>query len=570
MTEAVATKRPKSLGDILVERKLLTPDQIDMILEEQQRSPTRRLFGEIIVEFGFCNIAQVTEALAESYGVPFARIHPGIVDPSISRILRRDFIQSNSVLPMFKVDDMLTVAVTEPSNVFLVEEIAQLAGCSVQIVAALKSDIESTLKMSQPASDTFDIAAMLEQQGADHNASGTGSAGSISMDALDERAPVVQLVNHLILSAVQDGASDIHIEPDDQSLRVRFRVDGTLIEKLHPPYQMHAAIVSRIKIMASLDIAECRLPQDGAISVSIKDTRVDLRVSTLPNKFGEKVVIRVIDTRNTLVSLEQLGMAPSVYEAFAAEIKKPHGIILVTGPTGSGKSTTLYAVLNEINDSSINICTVEDPVEFQIPDINQFQVHEKIGFGFANVLRSLLRQDPDVIMLGEIRDPETARIAVQAALTGHLVLSTLHTNDSASAVTRLHNLNVEPYLISASLVAVVAQRLVRSICQDCKTHVEPSVTMKRALERLEMSVENHYAGRGCSRCNQTGMKGRIGIYELLVPDDELRDAIASDIPLGAIRSRAKDLGMRTLLEAGLEAANSGRTTVEEVLRVTTG
>ncbi len=572
MTEAVATKRPKPLGDILVGRNLITHEQVDQVLETQKRSTTRRLFGEIVVELGFCTAEKVTEALAESYGVPFAHIHPGLVDAGIVGILPREFIQSQSVLPMFKVDDMLTVAVTEPANVFLVEEIAQLAGCAVQIVAALKPDIEATFEVSQPASDTLDIAAMLEQQDDSNRGGGAtaGSTGSLRMDGLDEQAPVVQLVNHLILSAVQDGASDIHIEPDDQTLRVRFRIDGTLVEKIRPPYQMHAAIVSRIKIMANLDIAERRLPQDGAISVSIKENRVDLRVSTLPNKFGEKVVIRVIDTRNTLVSLAKLGMAPGVHEAFAAEVKKPHGIILVTGPTGSGKSTTLYAVLNEINNPSVNICTVEDPVEFQIPDINQFQVHEKIGLGFANVLRSLLRQDPDVIMLGEIRDPETARIAVQAALTGHLVLSTLHTNDSASAVTRLHNLNVEPYLISASLVAIVAQRLVRSICADCKQQVEPTPATIRTLERLGMTVEHHYVGRGCSRCHQTGLRGRVGIYELLVPDDELRDAIAADIPLGEIRTRAKKLGMKTLLQAGLEIANQGQTTVDEVLRVTAG
>ena len=333
---------------------------------------------------------------------------------------------------------------------------------------------------------------------------------------------------------------------------------------------MQPAIVSRIKIMAGLDISERRLPQDGSISVTVEGNRVDLRVSTLPNKFGEKVVIRVIDTRNALVGLDQLGLSESLYDAFIHEVRKPHGIILVTGPTGSGKSTTLYAVLNEINNASINICTVEDPVEFHVPGVNQFQVHEKIGLSFANVLRSLLRQDPDVIMLGEIRDPETARIAVQAALTGHLVLSTLHTNDSPSAVTRLHNLGVEPYLVSASLVAILAQRLIRTICPQCKRAVGPSPSIQNTAERLGMTLDRVFMGRGCSQCNQTGMKGRVGIYELLLPNDELRDAIASGAPLGTIRTKAKGLGMKTLLEAGFDKVREGLTTVEEILRVTAG
>jgi type IV pilus assembly protein PilB len=377
-------------------------------------------------------------------------------------------------------------------------------------------------------------------------------------------------VNHLIQSAVREGASDIHVEPGDRTLRVRFRVDGTLLEKHHPPFQLQSAIASRIKIMAGLDIAERRLPQDGAINTTVDGNRIDLRVSTLPHKLGEKVVIRVIDTRNTLVSLSQLGLSPSVYDLFLQEVRKPHGIILVTGPTGSGKTTTLYAVLNEINNPTINVCTVEDPVEFQIPGVNQFQVHAKIGLSFANVLRSLLRQDPDVIMIGEIRDPETARIAVQAALTGHLVLSTLHTNDAAAAITRLRNLGVEPYLISASLVAILAQRLVRTLCPNCKRPVEPSSVTLHRVERLGMKLNQFFEGRGCSQCSQLGMKGRTGIYELLVPDDDLRDAIASDASLGTFRAKAKAMGMQTLLQAGFEKVREGCTTVEEVLRVTAG
>ncbi len=572
MSGTTTAKRTRPLGEILLDRGLITPEQVDQALRAQKRDEHRRLLGEIIVELGFCSALQVTEALADAYDAPFARITPDLVDPAMAGILPRDFIEANAVLPLFKVDEVLTVAVTEPSNVFLIEEIAQLAGCSVQIVAAVKSDIEDTLKTRRPGVDHFDVEDMLQDdEEVDQKTTARGNqddAADMSSQASD--APAVRLVNHLIASAVREGASDIHIEPGDHTLRVRFRIDGTLVEKLRPPYRLQPAIVSRIKIMAGLDISERRLPQDGAINATVDDTRIDLRVSTLPHKLGEKVVIRVIDTRNTLVRLDHLGLSPSVYDVFLHEVRKPHGIILVTGPTGSGKTTTLYAVLNEINDPAVNVNTVEDPVEFQIPGVNQFQVHDKIGRSFANVLRSLLRQDPDIIMLGEIRDPETARIAVQAALTGHLVLSTLHTNDAASAVTRLRNLGVEPYLISASLVAILAQRLVRTICARCKRQVEGSPATLRSLERLGVKLDQHFEGRGCSHCNQLGMKGRIGIYELLVPDDELRDAIASDAPLGAIRTKATGTGMQTLLEAGFDKVREGYTTVHEVLRVTAG
>ena len=569
MSEAATVGCARPIGEVLVERGLITPDQVNAALDAQKRSTERKLLGEVIVELAFCTAAQIAEALASTYDVPFARVAQNLVDPEVVGLLPREFIESNFVLPVFKVDNVLTVAVTEPSNVFLVEEIERLAECSVQIVAAVKSDIEETLKACRPEADNFVIESILGGDEADLGVDDRQSVvDSAEMESFDGKAPVVQLVNHVILSAVREGASDIHIEPGERALRVRYRIDGTLEEKLRPPHQMHAAVVSRIKIMAGLDISERRLPQDGAISVRVEDNRIDLRVSTLPNKFGEKVVIRVIDTRNTLVGLDELGLSSSVYEVFAGEVRKPHGIILVTGPTGSGKSTTLYAVLNEINTPSINVCTVEDPVEFHIPGVNQFQVYEKIKLSFANVLRSLLRQDPDVIMVGEGRDAETARIAVQAALTGHLVLSTLHTNDSASAVTRLNNLNVEPYLISASLAAVLAQRLVRVICPHCKREVEPSAATLHSVERLGMKVERYHEGRGCSKCGQVGMKGRIGVYELLLPDDELRDAIASNATLGTIRAKARELGMRTLLEAGFDKVRDGITTVDEVLRVT--
>jgi len=606
------------IGDVLLERRLITPEQLRQAVEAQKSSDTRQLLGEIVVQLGFCTEAQVIEALAHAYGVPFAQLTPRLTDPAVLKMLPREFIDGHAVLPLFFVDGTLTVAVTEPANVFLIEEISQRAGCPVQIVAATHGSIRATLDQHVPETEAFAIDDLAPEHDAEAAADPAGAPVSItaSQTALsgpgaagtEADSPVVKLVHHAILSAIRESASDIHVEPDDRSLRIRFRVDGRLVEKLHPPYQMQPAIVSRIKIMAGMDISERRLPQDGTVRVAVDGNSVDLRVSTLPNKFGEKVVLRIIDNRNVLVSLDRLGMSADIGRRFRHEIHKPHGIILVTGPTGSGKSATLYAALNEINHPGINICTVEDPVEFNLPGVNQFQVHEKIGFTFAAALRSLLRQDPDVIMLGEIRDTETARIAVQAALTGHLVLATLHTNDAPGAITRLRNLGVESYLISAALEAVVGQRLVRRICESCVHEIDPPPSLLHAAEKLGLRFESEPAppgtvvdalpsdqsrggaprtpdlppstpekgpppgkiliGQGCSRCHQTGTKGRAGIFELLVPDDEMRDAITGQATLDTLRDLAVKKGMVPLLQAGLEAVRRGVTTFEEVLRVT--
>jgi type IV pilus assembly protein PilB len=389
------------------------------------------------------------------------------------------------------------------------------------------------------------------------------------LEAAAEGSPVIKLVNYLIYNAVKEGASDVHIEPDDNSLRVRYRVDGSLYEKLRPPCKMLPAICSRIKIMAGLDIAERRLPQDGGIHVMMDSRPVDLRVSTIAGKHGEKIVIRIIDNRTVLVNLEKLGFSYEMLKEWRKLIALPNGIVLVTGPTGSGKSTTLYSVLRELNSDDVNICTVEDPVEFNMPWINQFQVNEKIGFTFSGALRSLLRQDPDIIMVGEIRDNETARIAVQAALTGHLVLSTLHTNDAPSSITRLINIGVEPYLISASVNAVVAQRLVRRICQSCKQPMtNPRETSLAYLRKYNAEKSALFQGAGCEKCRQTGYKGRLGVYELLVLNDDVRDLVTRNPGLTELRRMVRDMGMRTLRDDGLAKVADGQTTVDEIMRVT--
>jgi type IV pilus assembly protein PilB len=367
---------------------------------------------------------------------------------------------------------------------------------------------------------------------------------------------------------VKDGASDIHIEPGENLLRVRFRIDGRLAEKLRPPFQMHAAVTSRIKIMAGMDISERRLPQDGGIHVMMDKRPIDLRISTMPTKCGEKVVIRIIDNEKTSVNLEKLGFGYETLKQWRKLIALPNGILLVTGPTGSGKSTTLYASLQEMNSDDVNICTVEDPVEYNLAGVNQFQVNDKAGFTFANALRALLRQDPDVIMVGEIRDQETAKIATQAALTGHVVLSTLHTNDAPAAITRLFNIGIEPYLVSASVAGVMAQRLVRKLCQTCKEAYEPTINERRQIEKVSAGVDKIYRAKGCPRCRNLGYSGRIGIYELFVPDDEVLDKISNGASLNEVRDLARASGMKPLRVDGMEKVKAGITSLEEVYRVT--
>lgn len=567
-TTTEATPRIR-LGELLVERGLLTPAQLEQALEHQAARGHKKLLGEVIVELNFLPEQKVIEALAECYGVPFLSDPARIADPKVVEMLPREFIEQHGILPLFSVRNELTVAVSEPANLYLIDEIERLTHQAVQIVAATAAEIEAAIRAYLPEANVFVIDDIYED--IDETDFSVIQKQVTELADLEEAAghsPVVKLVNFLIYSAVQDGASDIHVEPDDRRLRVRYRVDGRLFEKIAPPYQMHPAIVSRIKIMSNLDISERRMPQDGDIHVMMDGRPIDLRVSTMPGKFGEKVVIRIIDTRNALVSMDKLGFAPGTLAAWRNVVSQPNGVALVTGPTGSGKSTTLYSALSKLNRDDINISTVEDPIEANIPNINQFQVNEKAGFNFANALRSLLRQDPDILMVGEIRDEETASIVVQAALTGHLVLTTLHTNDAPSAVTRLVNLGVEPYLVAAVLRGVLAQRLVRKICPHCKESYTPDPVLRDGLESDGRHVELLYRGQGCSRCRSTGFAGRIGIFELLVPDEDLLALIAQGANLQSIREFLARTGFATLRQDGLEKAKQGLTTVEEVFFAT--
>jgi len=567
----IATLERKPLGQLLIDKGVIDQAQLERALDEQKRSGHQKLLGEVLIELQACTEDQIVESLAHAYGVPYARISPRIADPKAIRLLPKDFLEKNTVLPLFLVEGVLTVAVTEPANVFLTEELERVSGQQVQVVAATARDIKATLQTYLPNDQVFVIDDIIED--GDTNEMELVEQQQVQDIANLEQAagdsPVIKLVNYVIHNAVKEGASDIHIEPSDNMLRVRYRLDGHLTEKMRPPYQMHAAVASRIKIMAGLDIAERRLPQDGGIHVMMDKRPIDLRVSTMPCKYGEKVVIRVIDNEKTSLNLEKLGFGYDTLKHWRKLIQMPNGIVLVTGPTGSGKSTTLYASLTEMNRDDVNICTVEDPIEHAVQGVNQFQVNEKAGFTFATALRSLLRQDPNILMVGEIRDGETARIATQAALTGHLVLSTLHTNDAAGAITRLFNVGIEPYLVGATVTGVLAQRLVRKLCLHCREAYEPTINEKRQLEKHSNTVDKLYRPKGCPRCKGLGYAGRLGIYELLVPDDALMERISQGASLHELRDLARKSGMKTLRHDGVDKAKSGVTTLDEIYRVTT-
>jgi type IV pilus assembly protein PilB len=566
----IAAENKMQLGQLLLGRGVVTGEQIENALAEQKEKGHRKLLGELLVEMNYCTENQIASALAEAYDVPYAQVSPKICDAKVLDILPREFLEEHIILPLFKVGDKLTVAVSEPTNVFLIDEIERISGCKVQIVCATTKDIKATLGTYLPAANVFVIDDIIDEEGLeDFSLIDKYKADIGDLEEIAGQSPVVKLVNYLLYNAVLENASDIHIEPDDKKLRVRYRVDGKLYEKMCPPYQMHSAIVSRIKIMAELDIAQRRLPQDGGIHVLREGRPIDLRVSVMPGNFGEKVVVRIIDPQKILFNLESLGFTYENLRLFRKVIQSPNGIVLVTGPTGSGKNTTLYAALAELNSEEVNICTVEDPVECNMAGVNQFQVNEGAGFQFSTALRSLLRQDPNIVMIGEIRDNATANIAVQAALTGHLVLSTLHTNDAPGAVTRLLDLDVAPYLVSASLIAVLAQRLVRKICPACKTEYEPASSIRKAVKSLCGEVEKFYRGVGCRKCRNTGCVGRIAIHELFVPDDEIKEMINDRASLKKLRTEALRNGMVPLQLDGIEKVKAGIISIEEVLRTAT-
>jgi type IV pilus assembly protein PilB len=561
--------RPR-MGDVLVKRGQISQPQLEECLALQRASPGERL-GQILVRKGYAKEEHVMAALADEYGLEFVRVIQKDIPPSTRDLLPAEFCRRNKVLAIHAEGDQgtVTIATPDPANVFLIDEIRRRLGRRIRLAVTTVSDItRATEELADNLGD-FHLDELIRDI-ADNDVEVVEETEEEAADLarVAGESPVVRLANYLICNAVREGASDIHLEPGEKKMRVRYRIDGILYEVMSPPQAMHPALVSRLKIMANLDISERRLPQDGRIRAIVSNRAVDFRISTLPTTQGEKAVIRILDNRSILIGLERLGFEPDHLKIFKDQIERPHGIILVTGPTGSGKTTTLYSALQTMNGNEMNISTTEDPVEYSLGFANQVQINERIGFTFASALRSLLRQDPDVILVGEIRDEETAHISVQAALTGHLVLSTLHTNDAPSSITRLINIGVEAYLISASLNAVLAQRLVRRVCEHCKEKYDPTPEVRKALIRNQIDADTLFRGKGCDRCRRTGYSGRCGIYEFLVMDDMLRDMVAGRPNVTELRRYCQEHGMIGLRDDGIRKVRRGVTTIEEVLSAT--
>ncbi len=563
----------KELGEYLLELGATTPERLQSALAAVKATPTKRL-SDALIDQGVDEIA-VHRAMAELAGAPFERIDldkglDGGFDGKMTQRLGIEFCKSKLVIPLRTEGTRLVVASTRPDDVFIVDEIkAKLGVPGVKLVVTAPYDVRGALEImgasTQSDINLDDVLADVTDSDVQLEKSKTEE---VDLESAAADGPVIKCVNAIIQRALKEGASDIHIEPGEKKLKVRFRIDGDLFDMPAPPASMSAAITSRLKIMANLDISERRLPQDGRIRCQVGGRKLDLRMSTLPNAWGEKTVMRILDQRSISVELEQLGFDEQTYEIWRKSVDSPHGIVLVTGPTGSGKTTTLYASLRKLDRATMNVCTVEDPIEYNLDGITQTQMHEKIGMTFAVALRSLLRQDPDVIMLGEIRDHETAHIAVQAALTGHLVLSTLHTNDAPASITRLVNIGLEPFLVGAAVNAVLAQRLVRRICGQCKSLEKPSEEMQEFLALQGMDPDEIWVPKGCDKCRKTGYSGRVGIYELLTVDDQLRDVIARNPNVAEFRRICIERGMVTLHNDGLRKVAKGLTTVQEIMRVT--
>ena len=559
------------LGELLVKANLITDEQLKKALQQQDNSGGR--LGSNLVKLGYVSEDDITSFLSKQYGVPSINLSHFEIDPAVVKLVPPEVAQKHQVIPLNRTGSVLTVAMADPSNIFAIDDIKFMTGFKVETVVASETSIKNAInRYYDSAGLVHDIMKNFDDREVSQVGEGDEEVNISELQQATEDAPVVKLVNLILTEAIKKGASDIHIEPYEKSFRVRYRIDGVLYEVMSPPMKLKAALTSRVKIMAQLDISERRLPQDGRIKIRMTGKEMDYRVSTLPTLFGEKVVLRLLDKSNLQLDMTKLGFEAKALANFELAITAPYGMVLVTGPTGSGKTTTLYSALNRINSPETNIMTAEDPVEFNLPGINQVQMKAEIGLNFAAALRSFLRQDPDVIMVGEIRDYETAEIAIKAALTGHLVLSTLHTNDAPSTVSRLLNMGVEPFLVSASTNLILAQRLVRKTCRDCKEEVQVPAS---ALVNLGFSAQDGksltcYHGKGCSNCSETGYKGRLALYEVMVINEEIKKLVLDGASTMELREAARKNEMRTLRESGLQKLREGITTVEEIMRVTTG
>ncbi|MDR7419651.1 MAG: type II secretion system ATPase GspE [Armatimonadota bacterium] len=556
-------RRRVRLGEILVEAGLITQEQLDRALQQQQATGDR--LGKVLVTMGLASQDAIARAVANQLGIEYVAIQTLNIPDDVLTSLPESVIRRHQVIPVRHEDNTLVLGMVDPLDVLALDDVRRATTREV-VPAAITLDGYQAAVNKYPA-----LEGSLDQVIQEIRPSDVGEEepGLDKLREIVEDAPVVRLVNLMLVQAVRQGASDIHVEPQERQLRIRYRIDGTLYNVMTAPRHVQAATTSRIKIMANMNIAERRVPQDGRIELRVDNREIDLRVSTIPTTHGEKVVMRILDKRSALVGIEKLGLMGPDQERFESLITKPYGIILITGPTGSGKTTSLYAILNRLNKTDVNIITIEDPVEYQLAGIAQVQINPKAGLTFSTGLRSFLRQDPDIMMVGEIRDEETARLAIQAALTGHLVLSTLHTNDAPGAVVRLVDMGIEPFLVSSSVIGVVAQRLVRLLCTKCREPYTPlpEVATRYGLSKPGEPVPTIYRAKGCEACNNIGYKGRIGLFEIMVMEDDVRALVVRNEASDAIKRVAIGLGMRTLQQDGVAKVLAGLTSLEEMLRV---
>ena len=561
----MAKQEKKSLGESLVEGGLITGEQLKQAQQEEKRQGLR--LRKVLVKMGLIAEEDLVAFLSNKLGLPRIELNNYLIDSNIIELVPEDLARKYDLIPVLKIANRLTCAMVDPWNVFALDELRMKTNLVIEPAVSTEAEIKKALDEHYGAKGTMeDVIKTI-----DADKLGLKEEHEIDIKKLEgiaEEPLVIKLVNLIIIKAVHEGASDIHLEPEEEALKTRFRVDGMLHEVSSPPKHLQSAIISRIKIMANLDIAERRTPQDGRFAIKMEGKEIDIRVSCVPTMFGENIVLRLLDVSSAILPLSQLGFSKEILGRYQKLVSRPHGIILVTGPTGTGKTTTLYASLDKINTVEKNIITIEDPVEYSLAGIRQIQINPKVNLTFANGLKSMLRQDPDVIMVGEIRDFETAEIAIHAALTGHLVFSTLHTNDAPGAITRMIDMGAEPFLVSSSVIGILAQRLIRTICPECKQKYMPTKEMLKDIGLSEKEKGDFYKGEGCPKCMNTGYKGRIGIFELLVPDEKIHNLTMAKAPVEKIRDQARSAGMITLAEDGIQKIKEGLTTAEEVLRVT--
>ncbi len=559
----------KLLTDYLIDKKIITQAQLNEAISEYVKG-NGKLIKDILIEKGFVKESEIVKAQGEQMGIPFVDLTTMEIEPMVLKIVPRHISEKHKVLPLGREGNSLLLAMVNPLNIFAIDDIKLLTGLEIKPLIAVEKDL---LKIISKAYDQIPPAEeILKGMGISETEvkvvqeiDEAEELSTAQLKVISDEAPIVRLSNAIIMQAVKDGASDIHVEPQKDSVKIRFRIDGVLHEEMKFPKKIHSALTTRYKILAKLNIAEKRLPQDGRIPIKVEGRQIDLRVATLPTVWGEKVTMRILDKRSILIGIEKLGFESDDLKTFIDLINKPYGIIFVTGPTGSGKTTTLYAVLNELNHIDKNLMSIEDPIEYQLPGVTQAQVNEKAGLTFSSALRSMLRQDPDIIMVGEIRDRETAETAVHASLTGHLVLATIHANDTSSTISRLYHMGVEPYLISSSVIAILAQRLVRTICPECKIEYIPP---QKALDTLGIAPGTKlFKGEGCDFCRGKGYYGRIGVFELLKITDDIRDIINQRASAPVIRKKSREMGMSTLQQDGIRKVIKGITSIEEVIRV---